>query len=1397
MKNYLKEPTNNNERRKSSKFSSGLYLQKNFNPLLNSPIFFNKRNSANINKQPSKEKLKVNKTPIGAINSLKLNPLKASPLKLNSINKKKKPFQTGIFGKSNISLRTMEFNIRKKLIDLSTRIENGGVSSFNDSFALKLELPKKNLNKMSKSLKLEELKNNKFFENDKNKINYASCKSPKIISISKQKLEKTRNSPKNFFYKISSKSLSTKNSEISKMKKNEQNFRKLIKTNILYDSFEDNESENEAENTGLFISPDNKFILFFDILIIISTLIVAIYNPYYISTMKFFCFSNHFLIKYIYFFIDFLFICDLLLGFFRAYYNNKMKLITKISDIINHYLSSYFLIDFIQSFPLFTLIINQCDKNWNKYFMNYSMNNKQIILILFTVFKQLKFYKVTNRKTNLVLFKLYELSNENNYVEKILDITIMFFSVFFGFFTIISIHIFIANQNYKNWITLANIQDRSIFIIYLNSFYFIITTMTTVGYGDMLSNSFTETVFRIILLTVGISLYSWIVSNIGNYVNNESRISIRFNKDEGILEDIRIAYPNMPYKLYNKILHHLELRKIRQKKLDINLLINSLPYSLRNTILFAIHQQVIENFKIFKKCQNSDFINQLLTNFIPLFSKKNAILIYENQLIENIIFVKEGRLSIEAAIDIESPKKSINEYFNSKFIDINDNTSKSKIDSLTRLTSKSISPDDLDLNPNNNLKTSFYSDMDDSTMEKEIGRCEFEGGEFEESNYQFIKIVSIAKNESYGIVYMYLSKPSPLTLRVKSKRAELFLLRKFDAFSISKKFPNIWKRQYNKSYVNMNSIKNKTFKKLNNYCQTYGIAFEKKDTNRLHKNNYTIKEILEKAKQKDKINNIKSDYSISNIFRQSTNNLKKTLSILSPKNIMNNKRISIVQVPAKIKSFVNVDKKGTFDIPSSNNSQFKNNNMTFACDNSTKTNLLSSKTNRKSDISKGKKSDISKFKLNSSNQLISSNNDQTSSINIAKKESIKNKINNKNKDKAGHECNKNYINKLKKKIKKLKVSKLYYKSLLKKISDKLKEIKKQNNKNIPNEIITTLVNYKIEMGKNKNSDNEKDEHKNKNSDIHNPKVINNVIVQNNNNYICTFSDFISSDSNKSSSSTERKTDFSIDKINEFSYSAEYTNLKELTKGEIVKNSKFMKKSINYIKNLYNKIKNKKEKNRANQQREKKKKPNKSLTFKANKELLDFYSENISKQTLLFSDNEQTIKKMERKKQINGSVSSKKQGKIGINLNNSNNNKNNSKMTLLNVNNLGTYSFKMNLDNAFNQTFKKESNNKDTKQINNYQNENFMKKNSTFFSKKASLKKIFANDFEYESKSNKNISNENYIPSNNKEIEYISDNNSRLEQQKQNDKLSNQNSLKKNDNTQNTQNDKKNVFCNFI
>ena len=100
--------------------------------------------------------------------------------------------------------------------------------------------------------------------------------------------------------------------------------------------------------------------------------------------------------------------------------------------------------------------------------------------------------------------------------------------------------------------------------------------MTTVGYGDIVCGSFNEIVFQIILLSAGITAYSFIVSSIGNYVKNESHASMKFDKDEGILEEIRISHPNMPFKLYNKIFQHLALRKMRQQHCDSNILINTL-----------------------------------------------------------------------------------------------------------------------------------------------------------------------------------------------------------------------------------------------------------------------------------------------------------------------------------------------------------------------------------------------------------------------------------------------------------------------------------------------------------------------------------------------------------------------------------------------------------------------------------------------------------------------------------------------------------------------------------------------------------------------------------------------------------------------------------------------------
>jgi hypothetical protein len=86
-----------------------------------------------------------------------------------------------------------------------------------------------------------------------------------------------------------------------------------------------------------------------------------------------------------------------------------------------------------------------------------------------------------------------------------------------------------------------------------------------------------------------------------------------------------------------------------------------------------------------------------------------------------------------------------------------------------------------------------------------------------EENWQFLKILDIRKNEYFGDIYMFLDRPAPLTLKVKSKIAEIFALKKRDALNINKIHHNIVKRIQVKSYKNLLSIKKKTIKILQKY----------------------------------------------------------------------------------------------------------------------------------------------------------------------------------------------------------------------------------------------------------------------------------------------------------------------------------------------------------------------------------------------------------------------------------------------------------------------------------------------------------------------------------------------------------------------------------------------------
>ena len=592
---------------------------------------------------------------------------------------------------------------------------------------------------------------------------------------------------------------------LNKKDYNEDKIKKIDKMRIfrrinkIYDSFDDDESEKDDDFDGNIILPNSNIIFILYLFLTLSCFYCLFYIPLRMAKSICFCNEEYITNKILLYFVDILYICDLCISFFLGYYNYQFKLVKNKKKIFYNYLKTFFLFDFLTAITIFSLSNFLCSnyREINNCF-RYNMPSFLIWIIIFTNIKILKILKVRNKKRNIAFIYFLDLFSENFSLEKTIDNSLDLIFCFLGFHFFVCLNIFLSRQAYPNWIIIMNIQDQPLIYIYLSSCYSLIETLTTVGYGDVVCQCLSERVLQIIILSVGVIAYSYLISQFGNMIKNESQSSIKYNNNMKILEEIRIDYPNMTYKLYNKIYNHIESRNASEKKLDENILVNALPFNLRNSILLVMYRNIIKNFKFFKKCENSNFIIEVLSKFVPVTSKKNEFVLFEGEMIEDIIFVKDGRLSLEAAIDMEDQQGSLEKYF---FINFQGITTEKEMKKLEEKINSSKMlyyqrTQDFDKAKNilntavkkqvNYLFNEAYEDT--SILDRtKFGRKEnfytlkkagsdlLKHGPIknEEGNYKYIKVLDIRKNENFGGLYMFLRRPSPLSLKVRTKIAEL------------------------------------------------------------------------------------------------------------------------------------------------------------------------------------------------------------------------------------------------------------------------------------------------------------------------------------------------------------------------------------------------------------------------------------------------------------------------------------------------------------------------------------------------------------------------------------------------------------------------------------------------
>ena len=595
----------------------------------------------------------------------------------------------------------------------------------------------------------------------------------------------------------------TENMSIIEDDKYQIKYRKLYLSKNLYDSLDDEEVADQEEIYTFYISTNSLTVYILDFFVLIASFIELYYLPIYISLyMSLFSVYDNIISSFIFYIIDLIYIIDLVTGFFRAYYNFEEILIKKNSYICINYLTGWFLLDLIEAIPFFTLL----NKNMKKIIKNFISVNEDISN-RFDFGLNNHYFALTTIKV-LKIFKTFSYNRLYHEIHKFMD-SIKFFYEWKGLYSSIIIifsalhfctcfFIFLGKNESQGWIIKNNLQNNSFMDIYIASLYYQMTTLTTVGYGDISSTDGFEHFYGIFILIVGTCAYSWILTYISNYIKKNNEKFIDFEEKMKILTEIKLEYPNLGKTLFDRIKRYLNYNK-SESKYNLKFILESLPSSLQNNLIIEIYKPIIKNFQFFKSFENSDFFVKIVTSLKPILSMKDDILIQEGDIIEDIIFIKTGVLTLEIIIDLNDPKKSVESHLEMTGMDCFKNISNNKFTQLMNLNTMS-------LDYRSEFGKQIYNSKSDNKKE--------------------IKIIDLRKNEHFGDILMILNEKSPLAIKVRSKKAELFFLQKTEATEISNRYSNIWKRIVNRSLHNMKQIKNLIRKKIFLFVETNNIEID-------------------------------------------------------------------------------------------------------------------------------------------------------------------------------------------------------------------------------------------------------------------------------------------------------------------------------------------------------------------------------------------------------------------------------------------------------------------------------------------------------------------------------------------------------------------------------------------
>lgn len=294
--------------------------------------------------------------------------------------------------------------------------------------------------------------------------------------------------------------------------------------------------------------------------------------------------------------IDFLFFIDLILTFFTTYFDEKLlNEVTDMKLIAKNYLRTWFVIDFLSIFPFEPVLQGLSIEDVGAFVQITRVTKLYKLVRMVRLLKMARIFK-DRRKIVMNLDKVMRISAG-------LERLTFFCLVYLMFCHIITcLWIFVASfEDEMNWLIKMFGEDwrneLSPLGIYNTSLYFVLTTITTVGYGDITATNMHERVFCYFLMMVGVIGFSFTSGQLSSLISSVDSNAAKMSGRMLVLTKIK-----KQYKISKRLTEKLEvaIKFEHSKNIEgLSEFMDELPQKLQVELAAELHKDITDQFDFF------------------------------------------------------------------------------------------------------------------------------------------------------------------------------------------------------------------------------------------------------------------------------------------------------------------------------------------------------------------------------------------------------------------------------------------------------------------------------------------------------------------------------------------------------------------------------------------------------------------------------------------------------------------------------------------------------------------------------------------------------------------------------------------------------------------------------